>query len=79
MKYRIFTYALAIIAYALPSASSELENPERQPRLKIEIEPAQRCKKMSTSIFKSSRQPRGAMRNRLGTKRIRLANYKLVR
>lgn len=40
MKYRIFTYALAIIAYALPSASSELKNPERQPRLKIEIEPA---------------------------------------
>ncbi len=39
MKYRTFAFALAIMAQALPAAAFELKNPEREARLKIDLEP----------------------------------------
>ena len=40
MKFRIFAFALAIMAQALPVAAFELKNPEQEKRLRIELEPA---------------------------------------
>ena len=40
MRFRIFAFALAIMAPALPVTAFELKNPEHEKRLKIELQPA---------------------------------------